>query len=154
MYRRIYDATAKVYAQVLGNNRNNSQLRDQARGAARAQMAKLQASHNRVLAFLNSPGMKTRVLYRVQTAYNGIAARVDAADVAKIRAHVDVKAVHALPVHTIDNSTSVPFINAVNAWVAAGGERRRRHQDRNHRYRDRLHPRRLRRTGHGCGLQR
>jgi len=121
MIELVDDATAKVYARVLGNNRNNSQLRDQARGAARAQLTRLQASHNRVLAFLNSPGMTTRVLYRVQTAYNGIAARVEAADVAKIRAHVDVKAVHALPVHTIENSTSVPFINAVNAWVASGG---------------------------------
>jgi subtilisin family serine protease len=124
MIELVDDPTAKVYAQALGNNRGgnaNPQQREQAKGAARAQLAKIQAAQNRVLAHLSSPGMRAKVLYSVESAYNGIAARVDASDVAKIKAHADVKAVHALPVHYIDNSTSAPFIKAVNAWVAAGG---------------------------------
>jgi subtilisin family serine protease len=121
MIELVDDPTAKVYARTGGNNRGNSQQHEQARGSARAQLARIQAAQNRVLAHLGSPGMRARVLYSVQSAYNGIAARVDAGDVDKIKAHADVKAVNALPIHYIDNSTSVPFIKAVNAWVAAGG---------------------------------
>jgi subtilisin family serine protease len=57
----------------------------------------------------------------VQTAYNGIAARIDASVVSQLRSHTDVKAVHALPIHTIENSSSVPFIRAASAWAASSG---------------------------------
>jgi len=57
----------------------------------------------------------------VQTAYNGIAARINAGILPQLRAHADVKAVHALPIHYIENSTSLPFIKAASAWAATGG---------------------------------
>src|SRR5688572_25779363 len=122
MIELIDDPTAKVYAQTRGNSGNsNSQQLAQAKGVARAQLAKIHGAQQRVLTHLGGGGPKAKVLYSVQSAYNGIAARIDAANLAQLKAHSDVKAVHHLPIHYIDNSTSVPFINAVNAWVASGG---------------------------------
>ena len=118
MIELIDAPTARVYAQTLGAN---PQQRSLASGAARAQLAKIQAAQKRVLALLGSAGKKAKVLYSVQTAYNGIAAKVDASIILELKGHADVKAVHHLPIHHLDNSTSVPFIKAVNAWVAAGG---------------------------------
>ena len=115
--------TAKVYAQILGNQNDraaNPQQRAAAQAAARSQMARISGAQHRVLAQLNSAGRNARVLYSVQTAYNGIAAKIDASILPQLRANADVLAVHRLPIHYIDNSTSVPFINAVNAWAATG----------------------------------
>jgi subtilisin family serine protease len=115
--------SARVYAQSLGNKSDraaNPQERAAAQGAARAQLARIKGAQQRVLAHLRSLGRNGRVLYSVQTAYNGIAAKIDAANLPELRANADVKAVHRLPIHFIENSTSVPFIKAVNAWAATG----------------------------------
>ena len=116
--------TSRVYAQALGNRSDravNPQERAAAQSAARAQMARIRGAQQRVLARLGNFGRSARVLYSVQTAYNGIAARIDAGVLPQLRGHADVKAVHALPVHYIDNSTSLPFIKAASAWAATGG---------------------------------
>ena len=116
--------TSVVYAQALGNRSDraaNPQERAEAQRAARAQMARITGAQQRVLARLGNFGRNARVLYSVQTAYNGIAARIDAAVLPQLRGHADVKAVHALPVHYIENSTSLPFIKAASAWTATGG---------------------------------
>jgi len=121
----LFDApTSKVYAQALGNQSDraaNPQQRAAARGAARAQMVRIRGAQQRVLAHLGNFGQRAKVLYGVQTAYNGIAARIDAGILAQLRSHADVKAVHALPVHYIENSTSLPFIKAASAWAASNG---------------------------------
>lgn len=116
--------TARVYAQALGNQNDraaNPQQRAAAQGAAQAQMARIRGAQQRVLAQLGSFGRSARVLYRVQTAYNGIAARIDAGILPQLRGNADVKAVHALPIHTIENSSSLPFIKAASAWAATSG---------------------------------
>ena len=116
--------SAKVYAETLGNKSDkaaNPQERSAAQSAARAQHARIKGAQQRVLARLASFGRNARVLYTVQTAYNGIAARVDASVVPQLRNHADVKGVYALPIHTIDNSSSVPFIKAASAWSATSG---------------------------------
>src|SRR4029453_4536728 len=116
--------TSRVYAQALGNRSDraaNAQELAAARGAARAQMARIRGAQQRVLAQLGNFGRTARVLCSVQTAYNGIAARIDASILPQIRADADVKAVHALPVHYIDNSSSVPFIQGAAAWAATSG---------------------------------
>jgi subtilisin family serine protease len=118
------EPTARVYARSLGNQSDraaNPQERAAAQAAARAQMARIRGAQQRVLAQLAAAGRNARVLYDVQTAYNGIAAKIDASLVPQLRANPDVKAVERLPIHTIDNSTSVPFIKAVNAWAATSG---------------------------------
>src|ERR1700752_2814598 len=116
--------TSRVYAQALGNRSDraaNPQERAAAEGAARAQMARIRGAQQRVVARLNAFGRSARVLYSVQTAYNGIAARIDAGIVPELRANADVKGVYALPVHTIENSSSLPFIKAASAWAATSG---------------------------------
>ena len=116
--------SAKVYAETLGNKSDkaaNPQERSAAQSAARAQQARIKGAQQRVLARLASFGRNARVLYTVQTAYNGIAARVDASVVPQLRNHADVKGVYALPIHTIDNSSSVPFIKGASAWSATSG---------------------------------
>ncbi|HEX3183426.1 MAG TPA: S8 family serine peptidase [Pyrinomonadaceae bacterium] len=116
--------SAKVYAETLGNKSDkaaNPQERSAAQSAARAQHARIKGAQQRVLARLASFGRNARVLYTVQTAYNGIAARVDASVVPQLRNNADVKGVYALPIHTIDNSSSVPFIKAASAWSATSG---------------------------------
>lgn len=118
------EPTTKVYAQALGNQSDraaNPQQRAAAQGAARAQMARIRGAQQRVLAQLAAAGRNARVLYSVQSAYNGIAAKIDAGILPQLRANADVKAIHRLPIHYIDNSTSVPFIKAVNAWAATSG---------------------------------
>ncbi len=118
------EATARVYARALGDKSDrlaNPQERAAAQGAARAQLARIRGAQQRVLAKLASFGRNARVLYTVQSAYNGIAAKIDASIVPELRANADIKAVHRLPIHTIENSTSVPFIKGVNAWMATNG---------------------------------
>ena len=118
------EPTSRVYAQALGNRSDraaNPQQRAAAQGAARAQMVRIRGAQQRVLAHLGNFGQRARALYRVQTAYNGIAARIDASILPQLRGHADVKAVHALPVHYIENSSSLPFIKAASAWAATSG---------------------------------
>src|SRR5215204_577025 len=112
--------TSIVYAQALGNQSDraaNPQQRAAAQGAARAQMARIRGAQQRVLARLGNFGQNARVLYSVHTDYNGIAAKINANLLPELRCHADVKAVHALPIHHLENSTSVPFIKAVSAWA-------------------------------------
>ncbi len=116
--------TSRVYAQALGNRSDkavNPQERAAAQGAARAQMARIKGAQQRVLAHLGNFGQRAKLLYTVQTAYNGIAARVDASVVPEMRADADVKGVYPLPVHYVENSSSAPFIKAASAWSATSG---------------------------------
>jgi subtilisin family serine protease len=118
------EPTTRVYARALGNQSDRAadpQRRAAAQASARAQMARIRGAQQRVLAQLGAAGRNTRVLYTVQTAYNGIAARIDAGILPQLRGNADVKAVHRLPVHTIDNSSSAPFIKAASAWAATSG---------------------------------
>ena len=118
------EPTARVYAQALGNRSDraaNPQQRAAAQSAARAQMVRIRGAQQRVLARLGSFGRSARVLYSVQAAYNGIAARIDASILPQLRGNADVKAVHALPIHYLENSTSLPFIKAASAWNATSG---------------------------------
>ena len=121
--------TTRAYLQALGKygvkarglENAPGQLKEKARAAARAQRAQIERAQKNLLARLANPDIKAKVIFRVQSAYNGIAARVDAKAVGKIKGLAGVKGVYPLPKHTIDNSSSVPFIKAVNAWVASGG---------------------------------
>jgi subtilisin family serine protease len=116
--------TSKVYSDALGNKSDraaNPQRLASAQGAARAQIARIKGAQQRVLAHLGNFGQKAKTLYSVQTAYNGIAARIDVSILPQLRADADVKGVYALPMHHIENSSSLPFIRAASAWAATGG---------------------------------
>ena len=116
--------TSKVYSDALGNQSDraaNPQRLASAQGAARAQIARIKGAQQRVLAHLGNFGQKAKTLYSVQTAYNGIAARIDVSILPQLRADADVKGVYALPMHHIENSSSLPFIKAASAWAATSG---------------------------------
>ncbi|HEX7295980.1 MAG TPA: protease inhibitor I9 family protein, partial [Pyrinomonadaceae bacterium] len=115
---------SRVYSQGLGNRSERAATAQElaaARGSARAQMARIKGAQQRVLAHLRNFGQKSKVLYSVQTAYNGIAAKIDASILPELRGNADVKGVHALPIHYLENSSSVPFIKAASAWAATSG---------------------------------
>lgn len=119
---RVYLKELGEYgAKARGVERAPRQLKERARASARGQAARIDQAQKNLLARLAGPDIKAQVLFRVQTAYNGIAAKIDARTAHAIMGLEGVKGVYPLPQHTIDNSTSVPFIKAVNAWVASGG---------------------------------
>lgn len=94
--------------------------------AQAAQQARQQRSDNvadqaRVLRTADDRDLVERELYRVDTAYNGVAVIADPGDVARLRAIADVRAVVPLPRHERGNATSVPFVTAPAAWRAAPG---------------------------------
>ena len=116
--------TSRVFSQGLGGKTakgaNSVQLAA-ARSSARAQMVRIKGAQQRVLAHLGNFGQNAKVLYNVQTAYNGIAARIDASLVPQLKSDPDVKGVYALPIHYLENSSSLPFIKAASAWAATSG---------------------------------
>jgi subtilisin family serine protease len=85
---------------------------------ARAQISRVEAAQQTLLNALNP--FHPVILYRTQRIYNGIAAIIDARDLAAIRQLPGIKAVHPLISKAIDNWHSVPLIGAPQVWKAAG----------------------------------
>ena len=73
-----------------------------------------------VLAALDSQGIDATPLYQVQTAYNGIAVQAAPGTLSELAALPGVKAVHEIPLVTLDNHSSVPLIGGLQAWGAYG----------------------------------
>jgi subtilisin family serine protease len=63
------------------------------------------------------------VLAKYQDAYNGIKVQVPASKVAALASLRNVVAVKAVAVHELENTQSVPFIDAPAAWAGATGFR-------------------------------
>ena len=85
-----------------------------------------------------------KIVAEMQSAYNGIQVTVPATQVDAVAALPGVVAVHAVTTYTIDNAVSVPFLGVPQVWQNTG------YTGKNvkvgdHRHRDRLHPRELRR---------
>ncbi|HEX2911764.1 MAG TPA: S8 family serine peptidase [Chloroflexia bacterium] len=108
------EPAVKAYAalQASGQNPGRSALTS----VTRQQISRLQVAQQSVSNALSSAGIKTREIYRVQRAYNGIAAIVDGQDIAKIEKLPGVKAVHVMTPKTLSNASSVPLIDAPQAW--------------------------------------
>ena len=87
---------------------------------ARVQRARVERAQQAVLGALPGAVPGAGVLYRVQTAYNGIAVRADAGAVARLRALPGVKAVHVIPLMERTNASSVPLIGAPAGWQSFG----------------------------------
>ena len=87
--------------------------------AARGRIAAIESAQQGVVAGL--AGMRAQVLYRVQRAYNGISVRVDARQLAALRALPGVKAVHRIVPKHLQNWNSVPFIGAPAVWTSGLG---------------------------------
>ncbi len=84
--------------------------------AGRAQVASVQAQQLQVAGAMAAAGLQAAEIFRVQRAMNGIAATVNAADIAAIGRLPGVKAVHRLHQEFPTNATSVPFIGAPSLW--------------------------------------
>ncbi len=90
--------------------------------AAAVQSAAAQASSRQaqLISRLNSI-IGVQVIGGTRLTVNALAAVIDASQLAEIEALPDVLAVIPDQIGTLDNANSVPFINAVQAWEAAGG---------------------------------
>lgn len=86
---------------------------------AQRQLAQIERAQQALLAPLAQ--MKASVLYRVQRAYNGIAVRVDASQLAAITRLPGVKAIHPLVSKVRSNTGSVPLIGAPQVWSQTVG---------------------------------
>ncbi|HEU4328092.1 MAG TPA: S8 family serine peptidase [Roseiflexaceae bacterium] len=93
-----------------------------ARQAGRTQKNRIERAQQTVLGQIRSAGMKARVLYQVQSAYNGIAVHADGATLRQIRNLPGVKDVRPLMLLERTNAVSVPLIGGARAWelLAAG----------------------------------
>jgi subtilisin family serine protease len=87
--------------------------------AARSRLASIERAQQTVLGSLRATD--AQVLYRVQKAYNGIAARVNMRDIPQIRRMPGVKSVQMLVPMYPNNWNSVPFIGAPTAWTKGLG---------------------------------
>lgn len=114
---------AKAYASEIEASRKLGALAaaERATRVARAQIDRIDRAQRSLLASLTGGAIGGKVLYRVQRVYNGIALRVDAAQLDEIRGLPSVKAVHRLVPKYRTNDTSVPFINAPSVWTAGSG---------------------------------
>ncbi|MFA4929631.1 MAG: S8 family serine peptidase, partial [Patulibacter sp.] len=93
----------------------------QAAQQSRRQRSGNHAAQARVVQAAEDRDLVDRELYRVATAYNGIAVTAEPADVPRLRALPGVRTVVPLPRHERSNAASVPFVGAPAAWQAPGG---------------------------------
>ena len=84
--------------------------------AGKARKAENEKAQENVVAALKSKGINATPLFDMQTAYNGIAVQAAPGTVADLAALPGVKAVHAIPLVSLDNHSSVPLIGATQAW--------------------------------------
>ena len=80
--------------------------------------AGLKKSQDRVKAEIKSRGGK--VLSQMQSAYNGMRATLPRSQVRAVSQLDGVKSVTQAPVHTIDNTVSVPFLGVPKVWQNTG----------------------------------
>jgi subtilisin family serine protease len=73
-----------------------------------------------VLGSISRSGIDATTLFQVQSAYNGIAVQAAPGTVAKLAALPGVKAVHPIPLVSLDNHSSVPLIGGLTAWGTYG----------------------------------
>ena len=93
--------------------------------AARAARARRQANaraHDEIVAVLTARGLGRRVLYRLASAYNGVAVHARRAEVASLRAIHGVQDVVPIPLQELDNAAGVPWIGAPAVWGGVPGQ--------------------------------
>ena len=88
--------------------------------AAQQQLARIERAQQALAKPLAQLG--ANVIYRVQRAYNGIAVRVDAKQLAAISRLPGVAAIHPLVSKERSNTGSVPLIGAPTVWAQTVGQ--------------------------------
>ncbi|MCL4836087.1 MAG: S8 family serine peptidase [Caldilineaceae bacterium] len=111
------EPTAQVYAAALELRANAAQA------MAQAQAHLLRVENSQTALLSAAPFATAQLLYRTQRVYNGLALRVNPAQLPQIAALPGVLAIHPLPVHTVETLRSVPFLGAPGLWdqVYPGG---------------------------------
>ena len=126
----------------------------QARLASRTASAAVQRQQRSVESHLDERATRATKLFSVHALYSGVAVSTDMSRLASLSRLPGVKAIHVLTPKKPANANTVPLTGA----PAGLGVRRLGHRTgrdhRHHRHRHRLHPRRLRRPGHGGCVQR
>ena len=97
-----------------------------ARGTSQAEalgMNQTLTIQNKQINFMSAVsdlGIEATELYRTQKVYNGIWLQVDSKDLSKLAAIPGVKAIHPMIPKTLDHTTSVELIGALQVWGGAG----------------------------------
>jgi subtilisin family serine protease len=116
----MVELTGAPSAVVYANARKQGQSEAQAGNAAEARAAANEAAQDRVLAAIDTQDIAATPLYDVQTAYNGVAVQAEPGAADALAALPGVKALHAIPLVTLDNHSSVPLIGGPQAWSSFG----------------------------------
>jgi subtilisin family serine protease len=88
----------------------------QAANVARNQMARVEAAQQAVLDAMKSVAIDYEVLFSTKRAISSITVRVDSSQLEAINNLPGVKGAFVDQIGYLDNSTSVPFIGALQAW--------------------------------------
>ena len=95
--------------------------RSQAAQAARSQKVRNEQAQQALLRVIPGAVANARILYRVQSAYNGIAVQVSsAAEARALAALPGVKSVHIIPLVERGNASSVGLIGSPAVWQNLG----------------------------------
>ena len=99
---------------------SGSQVQDRLTAATRAHLQIEVSEQHAVLDALSASGIDATVVFRTQRVLNAIAIEVEESAIPALEALPGVTAVHPLVLHTLSNSTSVPWIGAPAAWSGFG----------------------------------
>lgn len=91
-----------------------------AAGIVKARLAAIETEQQRVLNALAAKGADTRILYRTQRVYNGIAVYAAPEEIATLQSLPGVRAVHRLRPIRVAHTTSMPFLEVPALWDSTG----------------------------------
>lgn len=110
------DARAAIEAVTAARESGLTRVQAESRGIARR--ARNETIQQRIATQAKSAGLIKHELFRVGTAYNGIAVLADEDELDELSALPGVKRVVPLPVHELHTDRSVPYIKGPAAWAA------------------------------------
>ena len=115
------DAKVQVIVEVAGDpvavveSTEGRKLSDKERKAVRDSLRKKQ---DKVAKTVTGKGGKVRS--NMQSAYNGMRVEIKTSQLDAVAALPEVVAVHAVPLHRLDNAVSVPFLGTPQVWQSTG----------------------------------
>ncbi len=117
MLEMVDPPTALVYSQALQQRGRSS-----AATSALAAFSQIKRSQQEMIQAMSALNTGASVIYQAHAAYNGVAVSVNSNQLKALKTLPGLKAIHALIPKSLDNSESVPFINAPYLWqLGLGG---------------------------------
>jgi subtilisin family serine protease len=116
----MLELNAQAAAAAYGDAIDAGQSVAAADTTSRAQTQKVKSLATSVEAHFGDPTTKASALFTTHAAYAGIAVTTDASKLPALAKIPGVLAVHRMPVKTVDNTVTVPLIQAPEAWQFAG----------------------------------